>query len=432
MSTERMLLIALNEYNIPLLEEATSLHRLPHLAALLGHSHSELSCEDTVEHQGLDPWVQWASIHTGQPSRVHGLLRLGDVPALNHPQLWEVLSRNGVSSGVWGAMNASRGEAGNCRFFFPDPWSYSEHAHPPALNRMLRLPRYYSKNYLDVSFREILLGALSFAGYQLTDRTLPRLLGEAPRILQVCLQTRLQDYGLFLLFDLVSACHFIQQARKHQTSFNMIFLNSLAHAQHHHWNRESLAAGPLAHCLTLLDHVFALLLDEFGGDRILLVNGLTQYNVPPDDPRILYRQKNPARFLDAMGIVHTGVEQGMTNDAHLFFADRETLERAASILRDIKVEDSPLFHVEEQQNLQLFFQVALWRPLPDNASIRLREQTFPFFDHLEAVVQRTGAHVPRGDVLARGVELPPTLPNHELFHWILRSFDADPEAAATP
>ena len=34
------------------------------------------------EHHGLDPWVQWVSIHTGKPSSEHKILELGKVSEL--------------------------------------------------------------------------------------------------------------------------------------------------------------------------------------------------------------------------------------------------------------------------------------------------------------------------------------------------------------
>ncbi|WP_163832124.1 hypothetical protein [Spartinivicinus ruber] len=115
---KKLTLIELNEFNTDLLKLAVETHQLVTLSKLLQMQHSQLFCNEKVEHSGLDPWVQWVSIHTGKPATQHGVLRLGDVPGVKHRQLWEILSQNDVSSGVWGAMNSSKGVAENCRFFY--------------------------------------------------------------------------------------------------------------------------------------------------------------------------------------------------------------------------------------------------------------------------------------------------------------------------
>jgi hypothetical protein len=127
---QKVLFLELNEFNQDLLIKSAhdlSLKNLEKLVSL--HKMSTLT-EDTYESDFLEPWVQWVTVHTGIPSTHHQIKHLGDVPHLGTEQIWEALSKKGMSSGIWGAMNASRGAAENCLFFVPDPWTVSEKGYP--------------------------------------------------------------------------------------------------------------------------------------------------------------------------------------------------------------------------------------------------------------------------------------------------------------
>ena len=147
---EKIFIIELNEFNISLLKKGVKKLGLENIDKILKFKHSKTFSDDNLEGQGLDPWVQWVSVHTGRPSSIHNVLRIGDVPKLEFPQIWEKIALKGFSTGIWGTMNASINIKKGCRFFLPDPWAFSEIAYPNSLNLFLDLPRYYSKNYIDM------------------------------------------------------------------------------------------------------------------------------------------------------------------------------------------------------------------------------------------------------------------------------------------
>ena len=134
---KRFLLIELNEFNEELLSEGANKLKLRNIKKLLSMQSSETNSADFEEHHGLDPWVQWVSIHTGEPSSVHKIKHLGDITNLNNTQIWEELGDYGFSSGIWGAMNASLNNTKGSYFFLPDPWTFSEKAFPSKLNNFL-------------------------------------------------------------------------------------------------------------------------------------------------------------------------------------------------------------------------------------------------------------------------------------------------------
>ena len=73
----KLVLVALNEFDPAFFRFATSRAELPGIERLLGSQHSNTWTHDEVEKRGLDPWVQWVSIHTGSDSADHKIKHLG-------------------------------------------------------------------------------------------------------------------------------------------------------------------------------------------------------------------------------------------------------------------------------------------------------------------------------------------------------------------
>jgi hypothetical protein len=434
LSTPRLLLVELNEFSTDLFERGIRELGLSNVARLLQQPHSTTTTDDLLEHRGLDPWVQWVSVHTGVPSSKHGVIHLGDAPTkLGFEQLWEALSARGVSSGAWGVMNATRGKADRCAFFLPDPWTFMEEAYPPHVNDLLALPRYYSKNYLDVSKLEFARNGLRLLRYVLRSRALAKLAGAAPFLLNGLRKTGVTNAFLFSAFDLFATALFLEQRKVHRPQFSIIFLNSIAHLQHHRWEAGQQLTADISFGLRTIDRVLGMLFDaREPGEALVVMNALTQRNIVGEKPRICYRQINPVSFLKATGVKFLSVEQLMTNDAHVFFATPQDRDAAASALERVRLQGLPLFHVEPSADdpCKLFFQVDFWEELDAGMGIQVNGRQVAFDDHFEAIVARTGAHVNTGDVFYDGLALAPKLYNHEVGQAILRYFETAHDTGA--
>lgn len=425
---KKLQLIELNEFSTDLFSAAASKMELPNISWLLSLPHSKTTTEDLIEHRGLDPWVQWVSVHTGVSSAQHEVIHLGDAPSsLKFPQVWEVLSKKGISSGIWGAMNATRGEAESCEFFLPDPWTFQEWAYPEKLNELLALPRYYSKNYLDVSAKKLFLNGFRLLKYVVTNPGSLRILKFAPMLLRGLMKTGLNNVFLFSAFDLVSTVYFIKEKKKADCQLNVIFLNSIAHVQHHDWTLDFENNEKIRFALTVIDRVLGLLRESVASDEALVIlNGLTQKNIQNEAPRICYRQINPEKFLSAAGLDYVSVEQLMTNDAHVFFSSVDNRDFAANVLSGVKLNGKPFFHVEPSptDDNKLFFQIDYWDKIDGEVRLSINQNEVNFSDFFEAIVARTGAHIPEGDVYSYGVDIPKTLPNHDVSKCIVSYFEA--------
>jgi hypothetical protein len=419
----RLMMVELNEFSVDLFSRGVREFKIPSVERLLAMQSSTTTTDDMVEHRGLDPWVQWVSTHTGVPSSVHGIIHLGDTPSkLGVKQIWETLSDSGITSGVWGAMNATRGNAENCKFFLPDPWTFMEDAYPEKINDLLALPRYYSKNYLDVSKTKFVECTLKLAKYVFGSGALLQILGMVPLIARGVMRNGINNAMLFSLFDLFSTALFLQQRKKRPTQFSLIFLNSIAHLQHHRWEKGDKLSKDVEFGLLAIDRVLEMLFSSLKkNEAIIVMNALTQRNIVHEKPRICYRQINPARFLSAIGLKFESVEQLMTNDAHVFFDSKESRDAAASFLRNASLQGLPLFDVDanSQDDVKLFYQVDFWEEMEADELIEINGRSINFLDHFEAIVARTGAHIRSGNIFCQSIEMPSHLYNHEVAAHVL-------------
>ena len=292
----KLLIIELNEFNIDLLKEASRKLNLKNIQKILMMSKHSTFCDENEEHHGLDPWVQWVSIHTGVSFNDHKIKHLGEVNSLSFPQIWESLSNYKISSGIWGALNASKGKGNTCSFFFPDPWTYSEKAVPKKLNNFLALPRYFSKNYLSLFSIKFFNSGLRFLIYLLSSDILYLLRKDLFYIFQSIFTQSLSSNFLFSIFDLVSCRLFLKYQKISKPDFLIFFMNSLAHAQHKYWKKSNFGKE-LEFTLRNIDRILGILFESISKNYALLIlNGLTQDNVEGNG-YCIYRQINPSLFL---------------------------------------------------------------------------------------------------------------------------------------
>jgi hypothetical protein len=84
----RLLVIERNDSVPEFLARMAARMNLVHVSKIFSMQRSETSTADLVEHQGLDPWVQWVGVHCGKPTTEHGIRRLGATRAQDFPQIW--------------------------------------------------------------------------------------------------------------------------------------------------------------------------------------------------------------------------------------------------------------------------------------------------------------------------------------------------------
>jgi hypothetical protein len=414
------LVIELNEFNLPLLEMAAAQFDLKYIKRILSFHRGVTVADQKVEHQGLDPWVQWVSIHAETPSNIHGVIRLGDSQKLKSEQVWERLSRNGTTTGVWGVMNGSRGKALKNLFFFADPWTFNEAPYPANLARFLSLPTYYAKHYLAISIRELLKSASQSLRFVVGNIKTHTLVADAWFLLRHALGVRPNSCFLFAAFELISTRLFAVYKSRFFPDISFVFLNSIAHFQHHGWDNSSSLDREAAFVFRTIDRILSILLPaEESTELIIVINGLSQKNVK-EESLYCYRQIDPEGFLKRIGIRYRRIEQCMTSDGHIFFENSADRNAAVKLLSQATINDAPAFYVEADTTdpKKLFYQVAYWGAADETTKLRFNDFEIRYFDQFAIHAKRTGAHVDEGNYLVNAQILPNRVANSEFFSFI--------------
>ncbi len=420
-----LLLLELNEANRNLLQAASATGTCPNIAKILHFEETHTLTDDTDESGFLEPWAQWVSIHTGVSSQIHGIKHLGCVPNLRQRQIWEILGEHGITSGIWGVMNGSRRNEENCLFFLADPWTTNEMAYPETADQFALLARYISRNYLNLSIRPFISASWTYAWGLLRILSLSELIEAWGNFGEGLLKFGPSKMVLGAFFEFTSTCAFLKFKARYKPRFSILFLNLIAHAQHHYWINENKLSRELLYVFKVIDLILEKVLRDKDDNEVLLItNGLSQVNTNSEDPWILYRQIDHAQFIKHIGIKALRVEPLMTHDALLYFASQKDCQNAFALLSTATINSEHLLYVERDpvDVSKLFYRLAFTKPVNSDALFTVGDRDYKFFDCFQKVVKRTGKHSQNGFVMQTKPLSPPMIPNHELAHYILRFF----------
>ncbi len=419
----KLFFFEINEFNFDLMKSISERLQLTHLNKLLNSPHSVASIPDHYDSDFLEPWAQWVSIHTGQPAAIHQIKHLGDVPELHQKQLWEAFSDKNISVGVWGVMNGSKREAKNCKFFMPDPWTFSENGSPDAIANLLKLPRYLAKNYLNISTLEVIklipsfLNGLKVVPFQFD------ILKEFTTTMFNAFKYNFADFVFISFFDFLTTKAFIKLAYRYETEVNVFFINLIAHAQHHYWNEENM--DRVEYCYRYLNKIVALLdTHGFFSSKFVVTNGLTQKNTNEEPAWILYRQNQPENFFKSLNLGIVSIEQLMTHDSHLFFESEEKCTQAFKVFSKVTINNSQLFFCEKNSAnpKKLFIRLNFFDPIDNDIELDINGYKFMFLKAFRAIVRRTGKHIQKTDIISNLIQLTPDEMNYSIFHKTLSAY----------
>lgn len=420
-----MLIIELNEYNRDLLERLCSKFDFPNIRKILSWNHCETFTKDTSSSGLLDPWCQWVSVHTGQPSKTHKIKNLGEVPPENLMQIWEYWNSINETSIVWGVMNGSRSSAELCKVFVPDPWTFTEEAFPKQLNGLIDLPRYLSKNYISPSKFIVAKQIFHFLSACLKHTKPQDWFNGFYNLFYGIRKFRNSNLPFICFFEWFSAQAFCRSLERKEPDHGILFLNLLAHAQHHYWVDEDPTKSPqLIYVSRIVDKILGRLLKMKTNSKklkeIIVINAISQKNTKNEPAWVLYVPKTHSGFLSAFNINFSHVEPLMTYDAHVFFENNEEANRGEKLLKALQVNGKPLLHVERNSNnqKQFFYKVIISDQLTNDALINCENMSLPFHQCFTMVVERTGRHIQQGDILSNIPNLPKKQNIEEIFDYL--------------
>ncbi|MBM3389941.1 MAG: hypothetical protein FJY26_10625 [Betaproteobacteria bacterium] len=401
---KRLILLELNEINFDVVGKyvAADPARFPALKKLLSCPSIRTSCEKRYEE--LEPWIQWASVHTGKTYAEHGVFRLGDMVGTQVPQIFEQLESAGLKVGAISAMNAEN-RLKRPAYFIPDPWtqtladsSWWSQALGQAVSQAVNdnaQARITNKLAL-----QVVLGLLRFAR-----------VAHYQKYLSLVLRCRSKPWLKALVLDLLLHDVHWSMFNAKKPNFSTLFLNAGAHIQHHYFfnaaplrkespNRNPTwyvpeNADPLADVLGLYDLIVGEYFERNDTD-VLLATGLSQK--PYDRVKFYYRLNTHADFLRGLGIVFSGVFPRMTGDFLIEFENAQQALAAQDVLAGVRVLscDEPLFGEIENRGKSLFVILTFPQEITAETQYQVGDRKAALLPEVSFVAIKNGMHQEEG------------------------------------
>lgn len=406
--TTSLIVLQLNEVNFDLVERYLGQHALPgfrHLLAKFGRV--ETFAE--TKYDELEPWIQWVSAHSGLRYGEHRIFRLGDAVNSQVPQIFEVMEQQGLIVGAISPMNA-RNALRHPAYFIPDPWtvtSSDESGYSRRFTSMLQQTvnenaqgRISKRSLLAIA--EAVLRSFSPRG----TAQLLKLIGQAKR----------RHWIKALVLDQLIHLVHLRLFRQKRPNVSFVFLNAGAHIQHHYLFNSPHAnttatnpawytppdADPVLDMLQVYDRILLdyLALCSERGTQLIVATGLTQ--VAYDRVKLYYRLRHHAQFLALLDVVPQQVLPRMTRDFEALFDDESAAQRAATVLRGVRMvrDGAPLFGEIEERGASLF--VTLSYPheiLPADTASYAGGNLGHVLPHVTFVAVKNGMHSTKGFAL---------------------------------
>ena len=348
----KTILLGLNELNFEYIKFYSNKGLLPNFKNIFtNYKVVETQSEDKYEL--LEPWIQWATVHTGKSFDEHQIFRLGDIVNSKEEQFFESIESRGFSVGAVSPFNA-KNVLKNPSFFVPDPWTITK----------------VSGNwFIKALYKAVHQSVNDNASEKLSISTLATL---AIGVLRVVPLKRYPEYLKYFLnrkkpgikaviLDGLLADTFMYLFKKNKPDFSNLFLNSGAHIQHHYLFNSAAYDGdfsnPEWYCEKGYDPLIVILkqYDRIIGEllkldiNILLATGLHQQ--PHNNLTFYWRINKHEEFAQKLELV--GVDQvlpRMSRDFLIVFNSVENASKGEQILNSFVMDkdQSKVFNVDNR------------------------------------------------------------------------------------
>jgi hypothetical protein len=401
---KRLVLLELNEINFDLVNQYLSQYpgRFPGIEKLVAGAKIHTSSEEAYEE--LEPWIQWASVHTGKSYAEHKLFRLGDVVGSQVPQIFERLEKAGVTVGAISPMNAEN-RLKNPAYFIPDPWTKTStddswwsrrigSAVAQAVNDNAQ------SKITKTSALSILLGLVRFAKFK-----------HYPLYVKLASKSVGVSWRKALVLDLLLHDLHTSLFKSKQPQFSTLFLNAGAHIQHHYFHNSpfipvdskfknpdwyiSPKLDPFSEMLEVYDCIIEVYLADYEYE-LIVATGLSQ--LPYDRVKYYYRLKDHFDFMRKIGINFLDIHPRMTRDFLVTFASSEDAAKAQNILSGLRIsgKKEPLFGEIENRGKELFVILTYPDEIVEADVLKSESVNLKMLQEVAFVAIKNGMHQSKG------------------------------------
>lgn len=234
-----IILLELNEVPFKIIDQFCRWHPNSVLARNLSRCHLY---ETYAEDRGhLSPWVTWSTLHRGVTNERHLIHSFGqDLTETNRdfPPIWEILTANGVSSGICGTLHTypPPKEFANYAFYLPDTFAAGSECFPDSLSLFqefnLSMARESARNVSSsIPWKSALQVMANASGLGFKLKTFgdvgSHLVSERVANWR---KVRRRTYQSVLAFDI-----FMKQLETTKPAFTSFFTNHVASSLHRYW-----------------------------------------------------------------------------------------------------------------------------------------------------------------------------------------------------
>jgi len=325
---KKTILLGLNELNFEYIKFYSEKGLLPNFKTIF-NNYKVVQTQSEDEYKLLEPWIQWATVHTGKTFAEHQIFRLGDIVNSDENQLFESIESRGYSVGAVSPFN-TKNELKNPAFFVPDPWTITKVSGNWFVKALYKAVHQSvndnaSGNLSISTIATLAIGVLRVVPLKRYPEYLKYFLNrKRPGTKAVILDGLLADTFMFLF-------------KKHKPDFSNLFLNSGAHIQHHYlFNSEAYDgefSNPDWYCDKDYDPLIIILkqYDRIIGDllksdiNLFLATGLHQQ--PHNNLTFYWRINKHEEFTQKLGL--DGVDQVLPRMSRDFLIEFNSVENAS-------------------------------------------------------------------------------------------------------
>jgi hypothetical protein len=235
----KIIIFELNEVPLKIMEYYRLMRPKYWIAINYKKFHKYETYSENVGH--LSPWNTWPTLHRGVPNDEHYISELNqDLREVNkaYPAIWEILSENKISTGVFGSLHTFPlpKNKENVSFHIPDVFAPEPDTHPSSIEIFqkinLQLARKSAKNVdTGIPFKEVVgnLGSIAQLGFKIDTLT-----GIGKHLIEEKSDkwktTRRRTFQSVLSFDV-----FFKLLKKKKPDFTTFFTNHVASSMHRYW-----------------------------------------------------------------------------------------------------------------------------------------------------------------------------------------------------
>ncbi|MDE0802709.1 MAG: hypothetical protein OSA99_05220 [Acidimicrobiales bacterium] len=358
-----VLLLEFNELSPRLMDRFIAEGHLPNFERLRSESATAITDPDESQ-DGLEPWIQWVTVHTGVARSDHRIEKLGEADRLTHTTIGQVVASAGGAVWLCGSMNLPARAAGDGRYL-PDPWNPVCVPHPSSLRTYADFVRQNVQEHSNDSARMGLRQVASFAVHQIRHGLSRRTVRAVVTQLVAERRGRRGAWARASVLDRFQWDVFRWYWRHDKPRFASFFSNSTAHYQHVYWRnlepdaflhqptaeQQRAYGDAILHGYRQMDVIIGEAFDLVEGTdtTLMLCTALSQQpylQAEATGGKFVYRPNRFDTVIDALGIrMVEQVAPVMAEQFHLLFADEAAADAAATLLRGAAVDGRPAFAV---------------------------------------------------------------------------------------